>query len=120
MAKAKFKTMLLIKPDGTESEVQVPNGQPGGLQAMYRLIECDTVQLVALDHGRLMWCDEEAKLKPNPAPVNWKATQLLAMAGGMPGDHVLGNVLIQSSRKNSPPLPKLVNELIILDKKGNA
>lgn len=87
----------LIKPDGAESEVNPRSGREFQLDELYALIDCDTVQAVSLADGRTMWCDEEAKLKTPWPPTNPKATQLLAEAGGIPGDIVLGNVLICSA-----------------------
>jgi hypothetical protein len=84
----------LIKTDGTEQEVQPKDGKGFLLEEMYALIGCDTVQAVYLADERTMWLDEESKLKSPWPPVNEKATKLLAEAGGIPGDVVLGNVLI--------------------------
>lgn len=84
----------LISPDGTELDVQ-PRIRLRGftLQELYALIDCETVQAVSLADGRTMWMDEEAKLRDTWF-VNEKATNLLIEAGGVPGDSVLGNVLI--------------------------
>lgn len=84
----------LIKPDGIEQLVEPRNGKEFQLDELYALIECDTVQLVHLADGSAMFCDEEAKLKKVWPAVNEKATRLLAAAGGLPGDVVLGNVLV--------------------------
>jgi len=84
----------LIKPDGTESVVLPQNSTDFRLDERYSLIGCEMVQMVYLADGRTMWLDEEAKLKPERPLPNLKATRLLAEAGGMPGDIVLGNVLV--------------------------
>jgi len=85
----------LIKPDGSEQEVHPQDAAAGfQLAELYRLVECDTVQAIYVGDERTMWCDEEAKLKKVLPAVNDKATRLLAEAGGLPGDQVLGNVLV--------------------------
>ena len=86
----------LIQADGKKSEVHPKDAANGfSLQELYALIGCETVQMVYLaDDRRMMWMDEESKLKPGPYHVNAEATRLLAEAGGIPGDEVIGNVLI--------------------------
>jgi hypothetical protein len=64
------------------------------LQELYSIIDCNTVQAVQLADGRTMWMDEDAKLREGLQFVNLKATILLAEAGGIPGDEVIGHVLI--------------------------
>lgn len=85
----------IIKTDGTKQEVTPANGKDFKLAEMYQHIGngCDMVQAINLADGRMMWMDEESKLKATPPPANREATVLLAKAGGMPGDVVLGNVL---------------------------
>lgn len=84
---------LAIRPDGAEAVV-FPKGKHFTLDEMYSIIGCDMVQMVVLDDGRLMWCDEEAKLKRELPAVNHVATWLYWKAGGIPGSPVLGTVLI--------------------------
>lgn len=85
----------LIKPDGSETEVQPKNSQDFQLQELYDLIECSHVQMIWLADGiRTMWMDEESKLGSKPPALNPKATKLLREAGGIPWDEVWGNVLI--------------------------
>jgi hypothetical protein len=84
----------LLKPNGESVEVTPKNGKSFGLQELYDHIGCDMVELVTLKDGRLMYVDEEAKLKPRPPHPNAKATDLLIEAGGLPYDVVLGNALI--------------------------
>ena len=91
----KTKTWLLIKPDGTETEVT----STFSLDEMYRILECDMVQMIHLADGRKMWMDEESKLKANPPDANRKATVLLHAAGGMPWDIILGSVLIEGKAR---------------------
>jgi hypothetical protein len=86
---------ILIKPNGSELEVH-PKIPPKGFQLaeLYALLECTCVQGISLRDGRIMWMDEESKLKDAPPDLNARATQLLYDAGGMPDDFILGNVLI--------------------------
>jgi len=86
-----------IHANGNVATVKPLNRRKGfSLHEMYTLLHCSTVQAVGLADGRTMWMDEEAKLKESLQFVNAKATKLLAEAGGIPGDEVLGNVLITS------------------------
>jgi hypothetical protein len=85
----------LFKTDGTVVEVSPKNGKDFSLKEMYDLIGngCDMVQVVYLADGNLMWCDEEGKFNEAHKP-NYPASHLLAQAGGIPGDIVMGHVLI--------------------------
>lgn len=84
-----------IHANGNEATVTPLNKKKGfSLHELYTLLHCSTVQAITLADGRTMWMDEEAKLKPGLSFVNEKATKLLIEAGGMPGDEVIGNVLI--------------------------
>lgn len=85
----------LIRPSGTEVDVSPASATRGfTLAELYNLIGCEIVQMVNLADGRTMWMDEEAKIRSGVAFVNAKATKLLAEAGGIPGDEVIGPVLI--------------------------
>jgi hypothetical protein len=64
------------------------------LKEIYSLLNCNMVQAITLDDGRIMWLDEEGKLKPHFS--NAKATQLLHASGGMENDYIAGDVLITS------------------------
>ena len=84
-----------IHANGNEATVHPLSRKAGfSLREMYALLNCETVQAVELADGRTMWMDEEAKLKEGLQFVNEKATKLLAEAGGIPGDEVIGSVLI--------------------------
>jgi len=84
----------LIKPDGTETQVHPANTSHGfTLEELYRHIGCGIVEMVRLADGREMWLDEEGKFNSALAP-NERATILLVQAGGIPGDFVVGNVLV--------------------------
>ena len=82
---------LLIKPDGDQVVVRPQDGY-FSLEEMYDYLECGCVQIIALHDGRLMWIDEEGKLKPHR--INPVATELLARAGGIPGDYIAGSALV--------------------------
>ncbi len=88
----------LIKPDGEQLSV-TPKNEIFTLEEMYNLLECSCVQIIQLHDGRIMWIDENGKLKrhfinPMATFINPKATVLLEMAGGEPGDHIVGSALI--------------------------
>ena len=48
----------------TVSEIELAVDPNKSLDELYRLIGCDLVQLVQLDRGIVLVCDEEARLKP--------------------------------------------------------
>ena len=59
--------MRAIKIDPVEktvSEIELAVDPNKSLDELYRLIGCDLVQLVQLDRGIVLVCDEEARLKP--------------------------------------------------------
>ena len=59
--------MRAIKIDPVEktiSEIDLAVDPNCSLDELYRLIRCDLVQLVQLDRGIVLVCDEEARLKP--------------------------------------------------------
>jgi hypothetical protein len=88
------KTAVLLRADGTRDEVQPINGRKFKLEELYVLIGCACVEHISLPDGCDMWLDEECKLKDPLPELNATATLLLAWAGGIPGDYILGNVLI--------------------------
>lgn len=81
----------LIKPDGEQLPV-TPKNETFTLEEMYDLLECSCVQIIQLHDGRIMWIDENGKLKRHY--INPIATVLLEMAGGGPGDYIAGSALI--------------------------
>lgn len=81
----------LIKTDGEAIEVSPQNNQ-FTIQEMYALLECSCLEVVYLSDGRIMWIDENGKLKRHH--VNHRATWLLIEAGGIPGDYIAGSALI--------------------------
>ena len=84
---------LLITPDGTETEVTARDSI-FTLDEMYSLLHCSMIQAVFLHDGRIMWIDEEGKLKPHR--LNLQATVLLHEAGGMAQDYIAGAALVTS------------------------
>jgi hypothetical protein len=89
------KLATFIHQNGNAANVTPANQKRGfTLQELYSILDCDTVQAIQLADGRTMWMDEEAKLRDGIQFVNLKATILLAEAGGIPGDEVIGHVLI--------------------------
>lgn len=81
----------LITTQDTTTTV-VPQGTIFTLKEIYSLLNCNLVQIISLNDGRIMWLDEEGKLKPHFS--NAKATQLLHASGGMEDDYIAGDVLI--------------------------
>lgn len=68
---------IKINPtERTIEEVDVPNPNKS-LQGLYDLIGCDLVQLVELDRGIIMACDEEAKCKPVTGAFSFYGTDLI-------------------------------------------
>ena len=82
---------LLIKADGSR-RIVFAEGNFFSLQEMYSVLDCSIVQPVFLQDGRVMWIDEEGKLKPHS--VNLPATVLLHKAGGLQNDYIAGSALI--------------------------
>jgi len=87
---------ILLKTDGTRSVV-APKGETFEFRGeLYDLLCTDMIEVVHLADGRLLLCDEEAKLPPANLrkPFNDAATVLLHLAGGSPYDYILGDVVI--------------------------
>lgn len=56
---------ILINPeDKTVTEIETP----GGLDELYRLVNCRTVEVVDLGGGQDLWLDEEGLLTDDPGP----------------------------------------------------
>ena len=64
----------------TIEEVDVPNPN-NSLQGLYDLIGCDLVQLIELDRGIILVCDEEGKLKPVTGAFTFYGNEQLVIAG---------------------------------------
>lgn len=82
---------VLITPEGTTTNVYAKENE-FTLNEMYSLLSCSMVQAITIEDGRVMWIDEEGKLKPHR--VNPDATILLHASGGMDDDYIAGPVLI--------------------------
>ena len=100
---------LIIKVDGTKEEVRgAGKGGKFTLEQMYQLLGCTMVQLVPIKlnlDGTLykeLWCDEDGKM--NGKPRNKTAT--FALTGQLlPGDFLVGPVLLVGARKKKTPQP---------------
>jgi hypothetical protein len=107
---------ILVKTDGSETEVKPKNGQEFKLDELLSLIGngCEMVQSVTLEDGSTMYLDEMSKMRPiqgTSRTKNKKATKLLSEAGGIPGDNILGNVvIIPNHRQNFRRRPYIVTE----------
>ncbi len=83
---------LRIGVDGDVRQVALQSdGHMGHLHAMYREIDCRTVECIGLTEDLDLWVDEEGKLK-SEWEVNLGATALLRRRG-IP-DLVAGNALL--------------------------
>lgn len=72
---------IKINPaERTIEEIDVPNPNKS-LQGLYDIIGCDLVQLVELDRGIILVCDEEAKLKPITGAFTFYGNEDLVIAG---------------------------------------
>ena len=81
---------IKINPtDRTIEEVDVPNPNKS-LQGLYDLIGCDLVQLVELDRGVIMACDEEAKCRKITGAFTFYGTDLI----------IAGNAVILGGNAN--------------------
>jgi hypothetical protein len=88
------KTMAeLIIAQGATTTV-FPQDTSFTLKEIYSLLNCNQVQIISLNDGRIMWLDEEGKFKPHF--FNSTATRLLHESGGMDDDYIAGAVLITS------------------------
>lgn len=67
----------LIRPDGKVTDVMPMNGADFKLEELYKLVECDCIEIVSLYDGRIMVIDESGH--PNGLPRNELATQLYMM-----------------------------------------
>lgn len=81
---------IKINPtERTIEEVDVPNPNKS-LQGLYDLIGCDLVQLVELDRGIIMACDEEAKCRKITGAFTFYGTDLV----------IAGNAVILGGNAN--------------------
>lgn len=85
----------LLLADGRSSEIMPKNGKHFSLEECYAIIDCQTIEVVALGDGMMLIVDEEGLLKANPK-VNALATQLAREAGTAEG--IVGNAIWCPSR----------------------
>lgn len=86
----------LLRTDGTEARIAPKRSRAGfTLDELYTLLACETVQCVPLGEGQQLVVDEDGKYKTG-LRRNVEATKLLALAGGMAGDYVVGDALVVS------------------------
>lgn len=84
----------LIKTDGTRLDVQPENGTDFSLDELYKMLDCDMVEVIYLDDERMMFLDENGKLKPQKVnQMNHVATHEAAMVL-QDGDYIAGHALI--------------------------
>ena len=82
---------ILIKTNGSR-KIVFPEKTTFSLDETYKYLECSMIQPIYLEDGRILWIDEEGKLKPHFE--NPRATALLRMAGGLEGDYIAGSALL--------------------------
>lgn len=83
---------ILIKAIGGEKEISPKNGKMFDLEEAQKLVN-GYIQIIPLDHERVMIMDEEGKLKHNI--VNATATRIAEQHNAIfPGDYIVGDVII--------------------------
>lgn len=88
----------LIKSNGDTQEITPKNGKSFTLEEVYKLLTCETVEVIPLPKKRYMIIDEEGKLKPNPVQ-NFEGTYLLHQARGISDDYIVGDVIICETKQ---------------------
>ena len=86
-------TIKLLKIDATAYVVSVHETEEGEstLDALYRLIGCDMVEVAGeLENGDTIWCDEEALLQSRTAQTRWCAIEGATLP-------ICGNVVISGT-----------------------
>lgn len=81
---------ILLTPSGTVKAIIPTNGVNFSGDELHRLVD-GYLECLRLRDGRLMWFDDEGKVKGKP--VNLVAT-LLALAVLQRGDVIVGNAVI--------------------------
>jgi hypothetical protein len=77
----------LVDVDGKDTIIEPKNGTDFSLSELYKLIECELVEVVTLQSGKYMIMDEEGKLKG-------KAINKLASSMYKPYEDIVGKVVI--------------------------
>lgn len=80
---------VLIKTDGSKTDITPKNGSDFSLEELYELIGCEMVEVVYLTDSGIMIIDEEGKQK-KPIVMNRIATDI----ANLPGDIIVGNVVV--------------------------
>lgn len=84
----------LIEWNGKETELRPKNASQGfTLRELYKLIDCDLVEIVSLADGRLMVVDEMGRIRVPRPPVNVKATKIY-QEGRATGLAIVGSVIV--------------------------
>lgn len=83
----------LLSPDGTRRDIAPADLAEGfALKELYALLDCETVETIALAEGGWLVVDEDGKGRA--LTINTEATKLFHQAGGMPQDYVVGPALV--------------------------
>ena len=79
---------ILIKPDGSQTSVAPANGKNFQLEELYKLLECQWVEVVwsLREKGKIMIVDEEGKLKSSPV--------FNQVASSLSGHEIVGNAIV--------------------------
>lgn len=77
----------IIKANGSTQDIEPKNGSDFQLEELQKIVG-GYIEILYLNDGRLMVCNEEGKL--NRLPYNEKATRLF----GLSYDYVVGDVLV--------------------------
>jgi hypothetical protein len=92
-------TDYLIRVDGVLTPCAPENGTHYQLAQLYRMLDCELVEVIDLRDGRILICDEESKCKAEEfIEVNVKATRL-AKHVLFPGDFIAGAAILCGTEK---------------------
>lgn len=94
----------LLRPDGTNEEVQPADGKQFKLDELYKLVDCRMIEMVYLGgffKDKVMIIDEEGKFSNggHPKPANDQATVVFKSLPRLPGDYIAGNALVCSLKE---------------------
>ena len=84
----------LIKHTGEVMEIEPENGSNFKLRELYKILNCELIELVATKDGRLIILDEEGKLQNKS--INTKATKLYKYGEK---DVIVGDVVICNNKQ---------------------
>ncbi len=82
---------ILIKPDGSATEVNPRNGETFSLDELQEYVE-GWIQVIYMKDGRPLVLNEESKLLE--LKMNARATLIARNAGIADWDHIAGNALL--------------------------